>query len=75
MTGPVVAWGVSLAGILLPLVLLGVEVWVVGIAVLAYVVSRGVVTIPVLLRAASVMAGSTMGYIAVVALIGVLVSP
>lgn len=75
MTGPVVAWGASVLGVLVALVVLGLEVWVVGIAALAYVVSREVVTVPVLLRAASVVAGSTIGYIAVVALIGALVSP
>ena len=75
MTGPIVTWAASVLGVLLALVLLGVDVWVVGIAALAYVVSREVVTVPVLLRAASVMAGSTLVYIAVVALIGALVSP
>jgi hypothetical protein len=69
-----VTWGASVLGVLLALVLLGIEVWVVGIAALAYVVSREVVTVPVLLRAASVVAGSTLGYIAVVALIGDLLS-
>jgi hypothetical protein len=69
-----VTWGASVLGVLLALVLLGIEVWVVGIAALAYVVSREVVTVPVLLRAASVVAGSTLGYIAGVALIGDLLS-
>jgi hypothetical protein len=74
VTGLMVTWGASVLGVLLALVLLGIEVWVVGIAALAYVVSREVVTVPVLLRAASVVAGSTLGYIAVVALIGDLLS-
>ena len=69
-----VAWVANVAGILLALVLLGVEVWGVAIAALAYVVSREVITVPVLMRAAIVMGGSTVGYIAVVALIGTLVS-
>jgi hypothetical protein len=74
VTGLMVTWGASVLGVLLALVLLGIEVWVVGIAALAYVVSREVVTVPVLLRAASVVAGSTLGYIAGVALIGDLLS-
>ncbi len=75
MTGPVVAWVANVAGVLLALVLLGVEVWVVAVAALAYVVSREVITVPVLMRAAIVVGGSAIGYIAVVTLVGTLVSP
>lgn len=69
-----VTWAASIAGVLLALVLLGVEVWGVAIAALAYVVSREVITVSVLMRAAIVVCGSAIGYIAVVALIGTLVS-
>ncbi len=75
MIGPVVAWVANVAGVLLALVLLGVEVWVVAVAALAYVVSREVITVPVLMRAAIVVGGSAIGYIAVVTLVGTLVSP
>ncbi len=44
------------------------EVWVVAIAVLAYVVSREVITVSVLVRAGIALGGSAIAYVAIVTL-------
>ena len=69
------AWAVNIAAILLALVLLGVEVWVVAIGVLAYVVSRDAITVPVLMRAGTAMVASAIAYCALAILLGTLVPP
>jgi hypothetical protein len=65
----------NFVGVLMALILLGGEVWVIGIAVLAYVASRELITFPVLGWAGAVMGTSAVAYIIVVILIGFLVSP
>lgn len=64
----------SLAAVLLAAILLGFEVWVVGIAVLAWAVSRPTVTATVLAKAGAALAVSAIGYAAVVILAGRLVT-
>lgn len=63
------------AGVLVALVLLGVEVRVVAIAVLAYVSSREIITVRVLVRAGTVISASAIAYVIAVILVGILVSP
>jgi len=65
----------SLATVLVAAVLLGLEVWVVGIAVLAWAVSRPTLTATVLGRGGAALAVSAIGYAAVVILAGRLVTP
>jgi hypothetical protein len=65
---------VSLAGLFLLAWLLAFEVFVVAIALLAYLVSRETITAVVLTRAGTGLAVSVVGYIAVAILLGVLLS-
>ena len=64
----------SLGAVLLAAILLGLEVWVVGLAVLAWAVSRPVVTATVLAKAGAALAVSAIGYAALVILAGRLVT-
>ncbi len=64
----------SLAALLVAAILLGLEVWVVGIAVLAWAVSRPTVTATVLAKAGAALAVSAIGYAAVVILAARLVT-
>jgi hypothetical protein len=61
----------SLAGVLLAVILLGIEVWVVAIAALGYVVSREAVTAWVLIRAAILLGASAILYVALAILLGI----
>lgn len=63
----------ALAGVLLAALLLGIAVWVVGIAALASVVSRETVTTGALARAGVAVAASGVLYVAAVIAIGLLV--
>lgn len=63
----------ALAGVLLATLLLGVAVWVVGIAVLASLVSRETVTAAALARAGLVVAASGVLYTAAAIAIALLV--
>lgn len=61
----------SLAGVLIAGWLLGVEVWVVAIGILAWVVSRpGPITLRVSVVAGLLLAVSAVAYVAAVMLIG-----
>lgn len=60
----------NVAAILLVLVLLGIEVWVVAIAGLAYLVSREAVSAVALLEAAVALAASAVGWVVVAMLAG-----
>jgi hypothetical protein len=61
----------SLAGVLIAGALLGVEVWVVGIGILAWVVARpGTITTRVAVVAGLLLALSAVAYVAAVVLIG-----
>lgn len=62
----------ALAGVLLAALLLGVAVWVVGIAALAWVVSREAVTAAALVRAGAAVLASGVLYVATVIAIGLL---
>ena len=63
----------NLIGVLIAGALLGVEIWVVGIAVLAWVVARHGPIIPrALVLAAFVLGVSAVAYVAVVVLIAAL---
>lgn len=57
------------------LVLLDIEVWVVGIAALAYVVSQEVISVPILLRAGATIGASAVIYVAVVIMVRAFLSP
>jgi hypothetical protein len=64
----------SLIGVLLLTWLLALEVFVVAIALLAYLVSRDKITAVVLTKAGAGLAVSVVGYIAVAVLLGALLS-
>ncbi len=65
----------NLAAVLVAAILLGLEVWVVGIAALAWTVSRPALTGAVLAKAGAALAVSAIGYVAVVILVGRGVAP
>jgi hypothetical protein len=65
----------NLAGVLVTGGLLGAEVWVVAIAILAWVVAhQGPITPRVLVVAGLLLGASAVAYVAAVVLIGVLLS-
>jgi hypothetical protein len=64
----------SLLGVLIAGALLGIEVWVVGVGVLAWVVARHGAILPhVLIVAALFLGFSAIAYVAAVVLIGILI--
>jgi hypothetical protein len=65
----------TLAAVLLAAILLGVEVWVVGIAALAWTVSRPTLTGVVVATAGAALVASAVGYVTVVILVGRWVAP
>jgi UDP-3-O-[3-hydroxymyristoyl] glucosamine N-acyltransferase len=69
------AWAANGAGVLVALVLLGIEMWVVGIAALAHVVSQEVISAPIVLRAGATIGASTVIYAAVVILVRAVLPP
>ena len=64
----------GLTAVLVAAILLGLEVWIVGIAALAWTISRPALTGAVLVTAAATLAVSAIGYAAVVILLGRLVA-
>jgi hypothetical protein len=60
----------SLVGVLIAGTLLGVEMWIVGTGVLAWVVARRPVPTRVVIVAALVLGASIVAYVAAVVLIG-----
>jgi hypothetical protein len=65
----------TLAAVLLAAILLGVEVWVVGIAALAWAVSRPTLTGLAVATAGAALTASAAGYVAVVILLGRWIAP
>jgi hypothetical protein len=65
----------ALLAVLAAAVLLGLEVWVVAVALLAWVVSRPALTGTVLVRAGAALAVSAAAYVTAVILVGRLVTP
>jgi len=65
----------TLAAVLLAAILLGVEVWVVGIAALAWTVSRPALTAVAVATAGAALTASAVGYVAAVILLGRWVAP
>jgi hypothetical protein len=66
----------NLAGVLIAGALLGAEVWVVTIGILAWVAGRqGPITPRVLAVAGLLLGASAVAYVTIVVLIGVLLSP
>ncbi len=65
----------DLIGVLAAAALLGAEVWIVGILVLGYVVSRPALGAALLARTVAMLAASAAVYVATVILIGLMLAP